>query len=122
MSSGNKLGQEGEALAAAWLGKEGYEILERNWRSGHSEIDLIARKEDIIVFVEVKTRKNADFGFPEDSVDAAKEKSLARGARDYLEKNKLDNEIRFDIISIIKAAGRVPEIYHIPDAFFPKNA
>lgn len=121
MDSGNKLGREGEALAAAYLGKKGYKILERNWRSGHSEIDLIARKGDIIVFVEVKTRKNADFGFPEDRVDAAKERFLARGAHDYLENNGLDNEIRFDIISIIKAAGQVPEIYHIPDAFFPKN-
>ncbi len=122
MGRGNKLGAEGEALAAAFLGKKGYKILERNWRSGHSEIDLIARQGALLVFVEVKTRKNAEYGYPEERVDAAKQKFLARGARDYLEKNKLDNEIRFDIISIIMAAGKVPEIYHIPDAFFPKNA
>jgi len=121
MIHNQKLGDEGERLAAEFLESQGYLIREKKWRSGHSEIDLIAEKDEVLVFVEVKTRKSTAFGFPEESVSMAKQSHLARGAEFYLESCGWNGEIRFDIISIVKGKDKAIEIHHIRDAFFPKK-
>ena len=116
MGNNKKLGTEGERLAAEYLKSKGYEILERNFRSGKSEIDLITLKERTLVFVEVKIRSRTDYGMPEDWVTEHQTEMIIEGAENYLEERNWEGEIRFDIISIIKKS--VPEIEHFEDAFY----
>lgn len=115
MGNNIKSGQEGERLAAEYLQNKGFLILETNYRVRKSEIDIIASKGELMVFVEVKLRRNADYGFPEEAVDEKKWNKITEGAEAYLEKCGWNGIIRFDIISILK--GRVIEIVHIEDAF-----
>jgi putative endonuclease len=108
-------GRRGEAQAAGFLKKNGLKIMARNVRAGCDEIDLIARQGDTLVFVEVKTRKNEDFGRPAAAVDRAKRKKLSRAAIHFLKQRKLrPPNIRFDVVEIV---GEKPEIRHIPNAF-----
>ena len=101
MGKNKELGQEGEQLATDYLKKKGWKILERNYRSSRSEIDLIASKDDLLVFVEVKMRTNARFGMPEDFVDQRKADNIIKGAEHYIKEKDWKGNIRFDIISII---------------------
>ena len=112
------LGKLGEAFAAEYLIKKGYQILERNWRSGHKEIDLIALENNTLVITEVKTRKSDEFGDPEIAVGRDKQQMLIRAAEAYVRYKHLDVDIRFDIISIVITDGE-PMIEHIEDAFIP---
>lgn len=111
-------GIEGENIAADFLHSKGWHIIETNWKAERCEIDIIAREGSTIVFVEVKLRNGAQYGWPEDAVTPAKQRNIADAAETYLEIKKLDMEIRFDIVSIIMKDGK-PEIYHIRDAFAP---
>lgn len=115
MGNNKKLGTEGERLAEEYLTGKGYAILERNYRAGRSEIDLIARDGSVLVFVEVKMRSSVDYGYPEDSVDDRKAGQITAGAEEYLERHDWEGDIRFDIVSIIKKS--IPEIEHFEDAF-----
>jgi putative endonuclease len=108
-------GSQGEALAADFLVKKGYEIIVRNYRYKHSEIDLIMKHESFIVFVEVKTRTSSWFGEPEAFVDNQKVKKIFQGAEQYTYENKWEGNIRFDVVSV--KMGRNPEIVHFEDAF-----
>jgi putative endonuclease len=122
MSKHLETGKQGEAAAAEFLEQKGWRIVERNWRSGRAEIDIIAWATDtLLVFVEVKTRSgvNSGFGGPEESVDAQKQNLLLRGAGVYMESIDYDWEIRFDVVAVILRDGKVLEISHIEDAFFP---
>src|SRR5690606_38292386 len=101
MAEHNDLGTEGETIAANHLVKQGYKILERNWRFGKEEIDIIAQKEDTLVVVEVKARFSNFFGEPEEFVSRAKQKHLIKASQAYIEKHNLDLEVRFDIIGVI---------------------
>ena len=114
----HELGKLGEDLAAEYLIKKGYQILERNWRSGHKEIDIIAQKDDILVIVEVKTRTSDDYGEPNIAVDKHKQRMLIWAADAYVRYKNLNVDVRFDIISIVFTSGE-PEIEHIEDAFIP---
>ncbi len=116
MSKNKELGLEGEQIAANYLRKRGWDILEMNYRYSRSEIDLIASKPEIIIFVEVKTRTNTNFGLPEHFVDEKKGENIIRGAEHYLREINWDGNIRFDIISIIKKESI--EIQHFEDAFY----
>lgn len=118
MAAHNEFGQQGEELAAQYLRKKGYEILDRNWRSGHKEIDLVMRKDDTIVFVEVKARANTNYGKPEDAVDARKMRLLILAADAYLRCYKWDLAVRFDVITITGSVDR-PYIRHFEQAFRP---
>ena len=113
-----QLGREGENLAVAHLRENGYEIVERNWRFGKLEIDIIARKGNVLSIVEVKTRSGDYFGEPEDGVTKAKERFLATAADHYIFSRNLDVEVRYDIISIVIHNGR-HELKMIEDAFYP---
>jgi len=118
MSQHNELGKKGEDIAAGYLADEGYKIINRNWRFGKDEIDIIAETENFIVFVEVKTRSTAYFGEPEDAVDKQKQRFLVRAADAYVNQKGIDLEVRFDIVSIIFEKGK-HTIRHIEDAFYP---
>jgi len=114
----NEIGIRGELLAFTHLQNEGYTLLEKNWRFKRDEIDLIVRKEDLIVFVEVKTRTNDYAGEPEAAVTMAKQKKIVRVAHEYLRDREDYEEVRFDIIGII-TNSKGEEINHIEDAFYP---
>lgn len=119
MSVRQKNGQWGEALAAGFLEKQGLEILERNWRYRREEIDLIARENGILVFVEVKSRSDTGFGRPEEMVGRAKKIRLMDAAAAYVRRTGYEGEIRFDIVGVTGPAGQDARIEHFPDAFYP---
>jgi putative endonuclease len=111
-----QIGKKGEEQATAFLKDAGYEILHVNWRHKHLEIDIIAKNNGFLVIVEVKTRKNADFGAPESFVSKAKQRKIIRAANEFVAANAIENEIRFDIVSI---NNQTDQIEHIERAFYP---
>ncbi len=122
MSKHLETGTQGESAAAEFLEQKGWRIAARNWRMGRWEIDIIAwTKEEILVFVEVKTRagEGAGFGGPEAAVDAKKQQMLLRAAGTYMESIDYEWEIRFDVVAVILKHGKVLEIRHVEDVFFP---
>lgn len=116
MSEHNDFGHQGEVLAQNLLTQKGYKIIDTNWRYGHNEVDIIAQKDDIIVFVEVKTRSTTVFGEPESFVTREKQKAYIRLANHYIERYNRLEEVRFDIISIVINRYK-NEIKHIEGAF-----
>jgi putative endonuclease len=104
-------------LAATWLQEKGWVIIERNWRVSRYEIDIIASKNHILHFVEVKTRRSLSFGHPEESVSDKKMDSLMRGAEMFLEKRKGWNQIQFDVLSITMLEGKPIEYFLIEDVY-----
>ncbi len=109
-------GQSGEDLAARFLEANGYQIIERNYRYRRAEVDLIAQKEQLLIFVEVKTRKNNNFGNPEDFVDHRKAAHIIAAADHYVHQHNWQGDIRFDIIAILTKPRL--DIQHMQDAFF----
>ena len=89
MAEHNQTGTTGEELAASFLEKKGYSVLEKNWRFGHEEIDILASKDSTLVVAEVKARKSNFFGEPEEFVTRQKQKHLIKAANAYIEKNNL---------------------------------
>lgn len=112
------LGQEGEEVAAQFLINKGYSILYRRWKFKHKEIDIIAKQNDTIVIVEVKTRTQS-FSAPEESVDLKKQQFLIEAAEHFIEQHPETIEVRFDVISIVKRNNEF-EILHIENAFIPQ--
>jgi len=110
------LGQRGEEAAERYLSDLGYAILERNWRHGHWEIDLIARDGDWLVFVEVKTRSSR-FRL-EDALGPLKQRALVEAAEVYADQICFEGHIRFDLIALV--AGPKEELLHLPHAFLPE--
>lgn len=115
MARHNDTGRWGEDAAADYLAANGYAIAERNWRSGHYEIDIIAYKGDRIVFVEVKTR-SCETDDPIEAVDRNKAMRLIRAAVTYVDINKVNHDIQFDLVAINGSPDDY-NIEHIPDAF-----
>lgn len=109
------LGNIGEDYALLYLQGQGYQILHRNWRAGHCEIDIVAKDQEITVFVEVKTRKTTQYGFPEESISTQKMNRLTRAAEQYLHQFPA-TKIRFDVIAILLDHGAVNDFLHIRDA------
>ena len=111
-----QMGIWGEELAASYLRQKGFVILGRDWHSVHRDIDIIAQDGDTIVFVEVKTHRNRDFGDPVQAVDAEKRYHLRKAINHYIKYHKIDNPYRFDVITIVGAMGsEMPDITHIED-------
>jgi putative endonuclease len=108
-------GQFGERLAQDYLLEQGYTILEKNYRYKRAEIDIIARKDELLLFVEVKTRTTDTYGFPEEAVSLKKEKLLLDAAEAFILDCEWEKDIRFDIVSV--TLTRPPIIHHIEDAF-----
>lgn len=121
MSLHHDTGRLGEQHAAAFLEEKGYRIAARNFHTGRGEIDLIAwSPENILVFVEVKTRSFDSFGGPENAVAVKKADVLARAAGVYMESIGYEWEIRFDTIAVLLREGQLREIRHVEDAFWPR--
>jgi putative endonuclease len=116
MAAHNDLGIKGETLAAKFLLNKQYLILETNWRWLKAEVDIIAQDANTIVFIEVKTRSSSTFMKPEEAVNMKKQKMLKDAAEAYCEANSIEMELRFDIISIVKEAGKI-SIKHMISAF-----
>ncbi|MBQ8154542.1 MAG: YraN family protein [Prevotella sp.] len=117
MAEHNDLGRWGEQMAAEYLQHKGYQIIERDWKSGHRDLDIIALDGDTVVFVEVKTRSNRMFTDPVDAVGYQKIRNLQIAANHYVKYRQIDGDIRFDIVSVVGSVGEEPEIEHIVDAF-----
>lgn len=113
-----EIGTNGEQLAVTFLKNKGYNILATNWRTGKKEVDIIAETLDCIVFVEVKTRSNFNFGYPEEAVTEAKKTLIKSAAEDYFLQFSPKKTLRFDIISILQKGKITKEIYHFEDAFY----
>ena len=117
MSKHLETGRNGEQMAADWLVQKGFEVLERNYRHLKAEIDLIVRKSNLLVFVEVKTRTDTAFGMPEAAVTPVKAAFIVSAAEHYIGTINWPHEIRFDIISVL-IQGKYPQIEHLEDAFY----
>ena len=111
----------GETLAAELLQQKGFQIICHNYRKGRAEIDLIAASKDLLLFVEVKTRRGKNsFGYPEDAVDTKKAARIILAADFYVEKINWNGDIRFDIVAVHlpqQSQGQ-PQLYHFEDAFY----
>lgn len=108
----------GEQYACTYLQKEGYTILEKNWRFRKAELDIICRKGGVLVIVEVKTRTSSHLGEPSDAVTRSKQKHIVRAADAYMKDYEDEVEVRFDIIGIILNQNQ-RHLDHIEDAFYP---
>ena len=117
MAQHNELGKKGEQLAVDFLLKNGYKIIERNYRFDKAEVDIIAQIKDILAIVEVKTRSSIDFGNPQDFVKPKQIQRLVKAVDQYVTVNSLDVEVRFDIIAIIKENNNF-NIEHLENAFY----
>ncbi|MCD6090049.1 MAG: YraN family protein [Bacteroidales bacterium] len=119
MNDKQELGKLGENFALHLLVSKGFKILETNWRHRKDEVDIIAKDDAYLVIVEVKTRSTNYFGEPFTAVTKKKQGFLIRAANAYIEKNNIDLECRFDIISIVFAQNK-HQVEHIEDAFYPE--
>ncbi|MDX1277485.1 YraN family protein [Oceanihabitans sediminis] len=117
MAQHNELGKIGEDLAVDYLLQKGYYILERNYRFQKAEVDIIAKLNDVLAIVEVKTRSTIDFGNPQDFVKPKQIQRLVKAVDEYVIANELDVEVRFDIIAVVKT-GKTYEIEHLENAFY----
>lgn len=117
MADHNDLGALGEELAVQFLHRKGYEILERNYTYQKAEIDIIAKFNNEIIIVEVKTRNSNFFGDPQGFVTPAKIKLLTKAANKYIISNAISIEARFDIVAILKNSD-TEQIEHFENAFY----
>ncbi len=115
----NLLGNQGEKYAAKYLKKQGYQILSRQYRNRFGEIDLIAVDGNVLVFIEVKTRRSDYQGKPEEAVTPKKQGQIRRVALSYMKKKNLEGTpFRFDVVSLLwPESSKIPELKHIKNAF-----
>ncbi len=118
MPNNTEKGTRGEEIAVAHLLKHGYQIIEKNWRHNHLEVDIIASINNTLVIVEVKLRANNFFGNPEEFVTKNKQKKLIRAADFYIKENNINCETRFDVVSIIQNPNEL-NVEHFESAFYP---
>ncbi len=112
----NKIGQEGEDAALAFLEKAGYRIIDTNYRTTFGEVDIIAKDRGTTVFIEVKARSSSVFGYPFEAVTRKKQEKLKKLALFYMKQQRKELPLRFDILSIC-VSGSEKHIEHIRDAF-----
>src|ERR1700739_3828927 len=117
MAKHNDTGALGEKMAIGYLSGKGYTILHQNWRHGHWEVDIIATQNNILHFIEIKTRRTKKFGLPEEKVSKKKLQNLINAAEVYLYENQQWKHIRFDILSILLLKGQEAEFFLIEDVF-----
>lgn len=115
MNNRAQTGRKGEDSASEYLVRQGYVILERNYRYRRSEIDIIAKKEKLLVFIEVKTKSYTAYGYPEEAVNDNKVKKVVEGADHYIHAKNWEHDIRFDVIAVDSSTQ---EITHFEDAFY----
>lgn len=107
------IGESGERQALEYLVKNNFKILAKNYRYGKAEIDIICTRDQTLVFVEVKKRKNSTYGYPETFVSSNQQKQIIRAADHYIYATDWHDNIRYDVIAITG-----DQLYHIEDAFY----
>lgn len=117
MADHNDFGKKAEELAAEYLQKNGYKILARNFRYQKAELDLVAEKNSLIVVVEVKARSTDVFNLPQEAVNKRKIKLIVSAANYFMEEYNKNQEVRFDIISVLPDENKNLIIEHITNAF-----
>ena len=117
--SGKPLGDRGEDLAARHLEAAGWRILSRNFRLGRKEIDLVATRDGVVAFVEVKTRSGLGYGHPLEAITAAKRREIQRVAAAWIERHGAPQHTvyRFDAVAVLVRGGAPPVIEHVEDAW-----
>lgn len=111
------LGEVGERIAERWLARDGWKLLNRRFRNGHRDIDLVVERSGTVAFVEVKARRDDEFGGPIEAVNWQKRIELSRSARVWIDRHgRAGEEYRFDVIGVIVAGDRV-RVRHVADAF-----
>ena len=117
MAEHNLTGNTGEALAAVYLNQNGYRVLHQNWRHSRWEVDIIAEKDGILHFVEVKTRRTRKFGYPEENVDKKKIQNLIHAAEAYLYQQPQWKRIQFNVLAISILKDEPVEYFLIEDVY-----
>jgi putative endonuclease len=118
MAEHNEKGKQAEELAKEWLIGKGYEFLDSNYRYKHAEIDLIFKFKGLLVFVEVKFRSGAGFGFAEEFVDYTKRKLIVKAADQYIHEKDWHQDIRFDIVGVYRDKNGNLNFRQFEDAFY----
>ncbi len=112
-----RFGELGERIAARWLTRKGWRIVYRRFRNGRRDIDLVAQRDALVAFVEVKARKGAEFGDPVEAVHHRKQRELARSAKVWIDRHgRAEESYRFDVVGILVDGERV-RVKHVEDAF-----
>ena len=119
MAEHNNLGRRGELIAFSYLLANSYSILATNWRSGHMEIDIVARLKDELIVAEVKTRMAGFLISPEEAVNHRRQKRMIRAANAFIGKTGLNLDVRFDIITVVFSGQKEYVLSHIENAFYP---
>lgn len=114
-----KIGEYGEKIAASYLKKNGYKIVEKNYRTRSSEIDIIAYDGEVLCFVEVKTRSRTDYGLPCQAVNYRKQQKIINGALYFMSTHNLQSDVRFDVAEVYlnKGITIIPKVNIIKNAF-----
>jgi len=117
MARHNETGKKGELLAATWLKEQYYDVLYVNWRHSRYEIDIIASRNNVLHFIEVKTRSSIAFGHPEESVSKKKFSSMMNAAEEFLIQHSEWKRIQYDVLSITKLKDKPVEYFFIEDVY-----
>ena len=117
MALHNKLGEEAEKMAVDYLANNGYEILHCNWRYSHYELDIVAKKNNFLKIVEVKSLLSSAIKYPEQSVTKKKFKDLLKAADQFLFQHQEYTHVQFDILSIVFSHYKPPQFFLIEDVF-----
>ena len=117
MATHNDTGKHGENLAGIYFAQKGYEILHSNWRHGHWEVDIIATKNNMLHFIEVKTRTSEKYGYPEENIDRKKIRYLINASEQFLFLYPQWQRIQFDVLSIILLKNKDREYFLIEDIY-----
>jgi putative endonuclease len=117
-----EFGELGERIAERWLKRQGWRVLQRRFRSGHRDIDLVVEQEGTVAFVEVKARRGLAFGDPVEAVNWSKQKELVRSASVWIDRHGRPAEsYRFDVVGVLVEGDRV-RVRHVPNAFSLQNS
>lgn len=112
-----ELGELGERIAERWLRRQGWRVVQRRFRNGHRDIDLVMEREGTVAFVEVKARSGLQFGDPVEAVNWSKQKELARSASVWIDRHgRAAESYRFDVVGVLVQGDRV-RVRHVPNAF-----
>lgn len=117
MANHNNTGKKGELLAVDYFKAKGFIVLHTNWRYAHYEVDIIASKEDILHFIEVKARRSTKFGLPEESVSNKKLENIINAADEFLHRHPGWKRVQFDVLSITFTPDGKTEYFFIEDVY-----
>lgn len=117
-----EFGELGEQIAERWLKRQGWRVVQRRFRSGHRDIDLVVEREGTVAFVEVKARRGREFGDPVEAVNWAKRRELVRSASVWIDRHgRPSDSYRFDVVGVLVEGERV-RVRHVPNAFELRNS